>query len=167
MGKKRKETELYSFIPSLSTPTWGSRLVTLGNIPAAYTWLGQQGCSATVRVRKLSALVGPGRGRSLALAGLLVDEVGWSGGQGFPAPRVRSFLSRPQLMPPEVSSELRTVFRAWRKNVTVEALGPLDRWRRPQAPFWERGLGVTPATSIQECAGVASSSSDITTLGRG
>ena len=75
-------------------------------------------------------------------------------------------------MPPEVSSELRTVFRAWRKTVAVEALGPLDRWRRPQAwptwyRFWERGLGFTPATSIQECAGIASSSSDITTLGRG
>lgn len=83
-----------------------------------------------------------------------------------------SFLSRPQLMPPEVSSELRTAFRASRKNVSVVALGPLDCWHRPQVwpswyLLWERGLGFTPAIRIQECAGIASSSSDITTLGRG
>lgn len=55
--------------------------------------------------------------------------MGWSGGQGFSASlAVRgSFLSRAQLMPPEVSSELRTVFRASRKNVTVVALGHRDR----------------------------------------
>ena len=49
----RKESELYPFIPSPSTPIWGTRLVTPGNVPAAYSWLGQQGCSATVRVREI------------------------------------------------------------------------------------------------------------------
>lgn len=55
--------------------------------------------------------------------------MGWSRGQGFSASLAArgSFLSRAQLMPPEVSSELRTVFRASRKNVTVVALGHRER----------------------------------------
>ena len=53
-------------------------------------------------------------------------------------------------MPPLVSAELWTVFRASRKNVTMVARGPWADccWRRPQAwltwnLLWDRGLGFT------------------------
>ena len=39
----RKETELYTFIPSPSTPIWGTRLVTPGNVQQLIHGWGNKG----------------------------------------------------------------------------------------------------------------------------